>query len=108
MGLVCVSCIFQHKFLVPFRLIIKIFDAQVLCEFSRKCFKTTEKYSLAVRCSLWGEKQFLLILVPFYWFVQKQLFKQIQTFLRICTFSNMLRKTNFLSISVLLSDKVTF
>ena len=94
MGLVCVSCIFQHKFLVPFRLIIEFFDAKVLCEFSRKCLKTTEKHSLAVRGSLFGEKQFLLILVPFYWFGQKQLFKQIQIFLRIFPFSNMLRKTN--------------
>ena len=42
------------------------------------------------------------------WFDQKQLFKQIQIFLRICPFSNMGRKTNFLSISVLISEIVTF
>ena len=53
-------------------------------------------------------KHYLLIFVPFYWFDQKQLFKQIQIFLRICPFSNLLRKTNFLNISVLLSEKVTF
>ena len=57
-------------------------------ELARKCFKTTENHSLAVCGSLWGENQFLLIFVPFYWFVQKQLFKQIQIFLRICPFSN--------------------
>ena len=45
---------------------------------------------------------------PFHWFDQKELFKQIQIFLRICPFSNMLRKTNFVSISVLLSEIVTF
>ena len=53
-------------------------------------------------------KQFLLIFVPFYWFDQKLLFKLIQIFLRICAFSNLLRKTNFLSKSVLLSEIVSF
>ncbi len=72
---------------------------KVLCEFPQKFFKTTEKHSLAVSGSLWGEKK-KLIFVPFYWFDQKQLFKQIQIFHRICPFSNLLRKTNFLSISV--------
>ena len=62
----------------------------------QKCFKTTKKHSLAVCGSFWGEKQFLLIFVPFYWFDQKQLFKQIQIFLRICPFLNLLTKTNFL------------
>ena len=74
---------------------------EVLCEFPPKCFKTTEKHSLAVCDSIWGEKQFLLIFVPFYWFDQKHLLKQIQIFLRICPLSNMVRKTIFLSISVL-------
>ena len=77
-------------------------------ELARKCFKTTENHSLAVYGSLLGEKQFLLIFVPFYLFVQKQLFKQIQIFLKISPFSKFLRKTNFLSISVLLSEIVTF
>ena len=49
-------------------------------------FKTTGKHSLAVCGLFWGEKQFLLIFVPFYWFDQKQLFKQIQIFLLICPF----------------------
>ena len=34
---------------------------EVLCEFPPKCFKTTEKHSLAVCGLLWGEKLFLLI-----------------------------------------------
>ena len=55
-------------------------------EFTQKWFKTTERHSLAVKGSLCGEKQFLLIFIPFYWFDQKQLFKQIQIFLRICPF----------------------
>ena len=38
----------------------------------------------------------------------KRVLKQIQIFLRIFPFSNMLRKTNFLSISVLFSEIVTF
>ena len=44
----------------------------------------------------------------FFWFDLKYLFKQIQIFLRICSFSNLLRKTNFLSIFVLLSEIVIF
>ena len=81
---------------------------KVHCAFSQKCFKITEKHSLAVYGSFWGEKQFMLIFHPFYWFDQKQLFKQIQIFLWICPFPNMLRKTNYLSISKLLSEIVTF
>ena len=77
---------------------------EVLSEFPRKRFKTTGKLSLVVYGSFWGEKQFLLIFVPFYWFDQKQLFKQIQIFLRICPFSNLWRNTNFLCISVILSE----
>ena len=80
---------------------------KVHCDFSQKCFKITEKHSLAVYGSYWGEKQFLLIFVPFYWFDQKQLFQQFQIFFRIFPFSNLLRKTNFLSISELLSKIVT-
>ena len=53
---------------------------EVFSEFPRKCFKITGKHCLAVCGSFWGEKQFLLIFVPFYWFDQKQLFKQIQIF----------------------------
>ena len=77
-------------------------------ELAWKCFKTTGKHSLAVCGSFWGEKQFLLIFVPFYWFAKKKLFKQIQIFLLVCSFSKLLRKTNFLSISVQLSDIVIF
>ena len=62
----------------------------------------------AVWGSFLGEKQFLLIFVLFYWFDQKQLLKQIQIFFRICAFSNLLRKTNFQSISVLLLEIVNF
>ena len=49
-----------------------------------------------------------LVLVQFYWFDLKHLFKQIQIFLRICPFSNLLRKKKFLSIFVLLSEIVIF
>ncbi len=52
-----------------------------------------------------GEKQFLLIFVPFYWLVQKQLFKQIQIFLLVLPFSNLLRKKIFLSTPVLLFEQ---
>ena len=46
----------------------------VFNELARKCFKTTGKHNLAVCGSFCGEKQFLLIIVPFYCFEQKQLF----------------------------------
>ena len=52
----------------------------------QKCFKTTEMHGLEVCGSLCGEKQFLLLFIPFYWFEQKKLFKQIQIFLSICPF----------------------
>ena len=38
----------------------------------------------------------------------KKVVKQIQIFLTICPFSNMVRKTNFLTISVLVSEIVIF
>ena len=62
-------------------------------------------------CSLWltlWRNFFLLIFISLYLFDQKRLFKQIQIFLRICPLSNMVRKTNFLCISVLVSEIVTF
>ena len=57
-----------------------------LSEFPQKLLKTTERHNLAVCGSLCGEKRFLLIFIPFYWFDQKQLFKQILIFLRIFPF----------------------
>ena len=54
------------------------------------------------------KKVFVSIFIPFYWFDQKHLFKQIQIFLWIYPFSNMVRKTNFLSFSVIVFDSVTF
>ena len=81
---------------------------QVLCEFPTKCFKTTDRHSLTVCCSLWEEKQFLLIFVPFYLFDQNQLLIQIQISLRISPFSNMEEEKNFQIISVRISEIVTF
>ena len=80
---------------------------KVLYEFPPKCFKTTERHSLAVCGSLCGEKQFLLIFILYYWFVPKKLFKEIQNFPQNLPLSNMVRKTNFLRILVLLSAIVT-
>ena len=74
----------------------------------QKSFKTTERNSLAVCGLLCGEKKFLLIFIRFYWFNQKKLLKQIQIFLWICPFKNMVRKTNFLSFSMLVSEIVIF
>ncbi len=73
---------FNARFeIVPFMSKIK-----VLHEFPQKPFKTTERHSLALCGSLCGEKRFLLIFIPFYWFDQKPLFKQIQIFFRIFPF----------------------
>ena len=63
-----------------------------LKKFPHKCFKRTERNSLAVCGSLCGENQFLLIFIPLYWFDQKKVFKQIQIFLRICHFQTWLEK----------------
>ena len=81
---------------------------KVLYEFPPKCFKTTERHCFAVCGSLFGVKQFLLIFILHYRFVQKKLFKQIQIFHRTFPFSNMFRKINFQSISVLFSEIVIF
>ena len=75
------------------------------------CPKMLQNNRKAYFGSMWltfGEKQFLLIFIPFYRFYWKQLLKQIQNFLRIFRFSNMVTKTNFLSISVLVSEIATF
>ena len=97
--------VFQCSFL---RLSLLCLKRIVLYEFLQKCFKTTERHSLAICGLLCGEKQFLLIFIRFDWFDQKHLLKQIQIFLRICPFSNMVRKTNFLSFSVHVSEIVIF
>ena len=55
-------------------------------EFTPKHFKTTGRHILAVCGSPCGENQFLLIIIPFYRFDQKQFFKQIQISLTICPF----------------------
>ena len=81
---------------------------KVLDDFLQNYFSTTERHSLAQCGSLCWEKQFLLLFIFFYRFVKKKLFKQIQIFLRICPFWNMVRKKNWQSISVLLSAIVTF
>ena len=81
---------------------------EVFSEFPQKCFKTTEKHSLAVYVLFWGEIQFLFIFVQFYCFEQKRLFTTNPNFPLDCSFSNLLRKTNFLSFSLLLSEIGTF
>ena len=125
-GFIKNSCLYKSKFFsgfAPFKHgkkrnflsisvliseIVTFNKKEVLHEFPPKSFKTTEMHSLAVCGSLCGGKRFLLIFIPFYWFDQKEWFKQIQIFLRISPFSNMVRKTNFLSISMLVSEIVSF
>ena len=60
--------VFQCLFLRYSLLCLK---RKVLYEFPQKCFKTTQRPSLSVCGSLFGEKMFLLIFIPFYWFDQK-------------------------------------
>ena len=73
-----------------------------------KMLKKTERHSLALCGPLWGEEPFLLIFIPFHWLIKNRLFKQIQINLRILPLSNMVRKTNFLSLLVLFSEIVNF
>ena len=95
--------VFQCSFL---RLSLLCLKRIVLYEFLQKCFKTTERHSLAICGLLCGEKRFLLIFIRFDWFDQNHLLKQIQIFIRIYPYSNMVRKRNSLSISVLVSEIV--
>ena len=60
--------------------------------FPEKFFKTIEKHSLALRGSFWGQIQVLLIFLPFTWFEQKKLFKQIQIFVWIYPFQTFFKK----------------
>ena len=75
--------VFQCLFLWETHICLK---RKVLYKFLQNCFKTTERHNLTVCCSLCGEKHFLLIFIPFLMFDQKQLYKQIQIFLRIGPF----------------------
>ena len=54
--------------------------------FPKNASKTTERHSLAVCDSLFGEKKFLLLFILYYWFVQKEWFKHIQILDWICPF----------------------
>ena len=56
---------------IVFEMSLLCLKRKVLYEFLQKCFKTTERHNLAVCASLCGEKQFLLIFIPFNWFDQK-------------------------------------
>ena len=72
--------IFKHgkkkKFLSNSVLVSKIVTfmskKKSLYEFHQKSSKTTERHSLAVCGSLCGEKRFLLIFIPVYWFDEKK------------------------------------
>ena len=75
---------------------------------SPKMLQNNRKTWFSSICLTLWRKIFLVIFILYYWFVQKKLFKQIQIFLRIFPFSNMVRKTLWLSFSVLVSAIVTF
>ncbi len=70
------------------KIVTFVLKRKILFEFLQKCFKTTERHSLAVCGSFCGEKQFLLIFILFYLFNQKKKFKQIQIFLRFASFKH--------------------
>ena len=95
-------------FSARFEIVTFMSERKVLYEFLQKSFKTTERHSLVVCASLCGEKHFFVNIYPLSLVWSKQLFKQIQIFLRICPFSKMVWKTNFLSISVIMFESVTF
>ena len=67
----------------------------------------TKALFISTWLTLWRKNVFVNIyLLLLVW--SKQFFKQIQIFLRICPFSNMVRKTNFRTISVIVFESVTF
>ena len=58
--------------------LVHVFEIVILClkrnvrsEFPQKYFKTTERHSLAVSGSLWGEIYFLFIFIPFTGMIKK-------------------------------------
>ena len=75
---------------------------------SPKMLQTNRKGYYRCIWLIFRTKTIFVIFVLFYWLVKKKLFKQLQIFVRICPFSKLLRKTNFLCISVLLSVIVNF
>ena len=77
---------------------------EVFSELALKCINTTEKHSGSIS----GEKQFLIIFVQFYSVVQKGLFTTNPNFTLDLLFFKLVEKTNFLSISELRSEIVTF
>ena len=77
---------FLSKSILVYEIVIFLTKKKSSLRISSKCFKTTERHSLAVCGSLCGEKQFLLIFIPFYWFEQKRLLKQILIILSIFHF----------------------
>ena len=81
---------------------------RVFSKIPPKCFQKTVKHNLAVCGSFCEEKKILLIFVLVYCFVQKGLFTINPIFVWVCPFSNLLRKTNLLSISEFLSERVNF
>ena len=102
----------KTKFLIISVLVSEIvtfwIKRKVPYKFLQKCNKTTERHSLAVCGSLREEKLFLLIFVPFYSVWSKTFVKTEPNFPPDLPLSNMARKTNFLSFSVLVSEIVTF
>ena len=80
---------------------------KVLYEFPPKFQNHRKAYFRRVWLALW-RNIFLLIYIPFYWFDQKKLFKTNPNFTQDLPLPNMVRKTNFLSTSVLVSEIVTF
>ena len=94
--------------------IIFLTKKRIFRKLARKCFKTTGMHSLAV-CGLFrGEKQFLLIFVPFYCFEQKGLFTTYPNFpLDLLLFKLVEKKTfwlfqNFFEIVVFLLKREFF
>ena len=93
------------------QLLIQIQIFLSICLFSNMEKKNSEYFSVHFWDShfyvlICGQIFFLLTFIRFYWIDQKHLLKQIQIFLRIYPFSNMVRKRNSLSISMLVSEIV--
>ena len=96
---VILSCLLRVNFLIK---------RVVFSEFSRKWFKQIGERSLALYGLYWGETKYFVNICPNFLVWKMQLFSPNSNFPLDFTFSNLMRKTNILSVTALLSEVLLF
>ena len=100
----------KNKFLIISvllsEILIFLINRDILCKFLPKCFKTTEKQNLAVWGSLWGEKRVFVNISPILLVWSITFDQTTPNFPQNLPFFKVVKKTNFLSVSVLFSEIV--